>query len=129
MKYLLDTHVVLWFLAGDAGRLSKVALNIILEPTSHKFVSVVSAWEMAIKISLGKLKFEGGVANFIQMLNENGFSLLPVDEKHVCLLETLPFHHRDPFDRMLVAAAAYENMNFITSDANIHLYKNVTCVW
>ena len=128
MKYLLDTHVVLWFFSA-AAKLSKAALSIILEPTSYKFVSVVSAWEVAVKISLGKLRFEGGVTNFIQVLDKNGFSLLPLEEKHICLLETLPFHHRDPFDRMLIAAAAYENMTLVTSDANILLYDSITCVW
>ena len=128
MKYLLDTHVVLWFLS-DADRLSKKVQNIILEPASYKFVSVVSAWEMAIKISLGKLEFEGGIVNFFQMLDENDFSLLPVRKKHVSALETLQFHHRDPFDRMLIAASVCENMSLITSDANIRLYENVACVW
>ena len=128
MKYLLDTHVILWFLS-DTDKLSKLVLSIILEPASYKFVSVISAWELAIKVSLGKLTFEGGVTNFIQILSENGFSLLPVKGKHLALLETLPFHHRDPFDRMLIAAAAHENMNLITSDANIRLYDNVTYVW
>ena len=127
MKYLLDTNVVLWFLSGS-DKLSKTALGVILEPTSDKFVSIVSAWELAIKISLGKLKFEGGVANFVNVLDENGFSLLPLDENHVCLVETLPFHHYDPFDRMLVAVAKYENLSLIASDDNIHLY-DVTCVW
>ena len=128
MKYLLDTHVILWFFS-DTNKLSRAAIKAILEPTNNKFVSVISAWELAIKISLGKLKFEGGVTNFIHILDENGFSLISVEKKHVHLLETLPFHHRDPFDRMLIATAAYENLYLITSDTNIHHYNNVTCIW
>ena len=127
MKYLLDTHIILWFFS-DFDKLTKAAFNTIFEPANDKYASVVSAWELSIKISLGKLKFEGGVKNFIQKLHENGFSLLPVEEKHVCLVETLPLHHRDPFDRMLIAAAISENMNIITADANIRLY-DINCVW
>ncbi|MDR1686090.1 MAG: type II toxin-antitoxin system VapC family toxin [Desulfovibrio sp.] len=123
----MDTHVVLWFL-GDAAKLSEAALNVILDPASEKYVSIVSAWEAAVKISLGKLRFDGGAADFFRVVEENGFTILPVKRKHVELVETLPFHRRDPFDRMLVAAAASESMNFVTSDANIRLY-GVDCVW
>jgi PIN domain nuclease of toxin-antitoxin system len=127
MRHLLDTHVVLWFL-GDAAKLSEAALSVIVDPATEKYVSIVSAWEAAVKISLGKLSLDGGAAVFFGAVEENGFIILPVKRKHVELVETLPFHHRDPFDRMLVAAAASENMSLVTADAHIRLY-GVDCVW
>ncbi len=127
MKCLLDTHTVLWFF-GDVEKLSKVVLATILDPSNEKYVSVASAWELAIKVSLGKLSFEGGTAQFFETLAENGFCLLPVREEHIERVETLPFLHRDPFDRILVASAMTEEMCLITADTNIRLY-DVASLW
>jgi len=127
MNYLLDTHTVLWFL-GDNERLSEAALDAILEPANAKYVSIVSAWELAIKIGLGKLKFDGGVEIFFKTVSENDFSLLPIKEEYIKQVEILPFLHRDPFDRLLIASALSENMSLITADTNIHQY-NISWVW
>jgi len=127
MNYLLDTHAVLWFL-GDDEKLSKAALDTILEPANKKYVSIVSAWELAIKIGLRKLKFDGGVDNFFKIINENGFDLLPIKEEYIRQVEILPFLHRDPFDRLLIASTLTENMSLITADTNIHQY-NISWVW
>ena len=121
MKLLLDTHIVLWFL-GDVEKLSKSALEAILNPENEKYVSIVSAWELAIKINLKKLTFEGGVANFFTMLADNGFELLPVKEDYIKRLETLPLFHRDPFDRMLIVSAMSEGMRLISTDESIQQY-------
>ena len=127
MRYLLDTHSILWFF-DHIEKLSGRILGTILEPANKKYVSIVSAWELAIKTSLGKLTFEGGVENFFILIEENGFELLPIKEEHIKLVETLPFIHRDPFDRMLIASAISEGMNLITADLNIHKY-NVSWLW
>jgi PIN domain nuclease of toxin-antitoxin system len=127
MNYLLDTHAVLWFF-GNVEKLSKKALEAILEPTSKKYVSIVSAWELAIKISLKKLNFEGGVDNFFKVIDENGFELLPLNEEYIKQVEILPLHHRDPFDRLLIATAISEEMSIITIDENIYNY-NISYVW
>jgi PIN domain nuclease of toxin-antitoxin system len=127
MKYLLDTHTVLWFF-DDNAKLSRKAREIILDINSEKYVSIVSAWEIAIKISIEKLKFEGGVSGFLQMVDENGFLSLSVERSYVKGVQALPFFHRDPFDRLIVASAISEDMCLVTADDNVHLY-NVNYIW
>ena len=126
MKYLLDTHTILWFF-DSSEKLSKKALDAIVDLHNKKYVSIVTAWELTIKISLGKLKFDGGVENFFSKIEENGFELLPIKEEHLRQVEILPLLHRDPFDRLLIASAVSEGMNLITADTNIHKY-NVPCI-
>jgi len=127
MKLLLDTHTVLWFF-NNVENLSKTALDAILESTNDKFISIASAWELAIKISLDKLVFEGGIEQFFSVADVNGFELLPIKEKHLKHLENLPLHHRDPFDRILITSAISEGMHLMTADANIHRYE-VPWIW
>jgi len=127
MKLLLDTHSVLWFW-DNVEKVSKAALDAILETQNEKYISIVTAWELAVKISIGKLKYEGGIAAFFAASEENGFEILPLKKKHIKLLETLPFIHRDPFDRMLVASAISEDMTLVTADTNIHEY-DIPFVW
>jgi len=127
MKYLLDTHTVLWFF-NEIEKLSKTTFHAILDPTSEKYVSIVSAWELAIKIGLEKIAFKGGVERFFRIVHENGFELLPITKEHVKTLETLPLLHRDPFDRILIASAMTEDMCLITADTNIHRY-DVAKIW
>ena len=127
MKCLLDTHTVLWFF-HNVEKLSGTAFKNIVDPANKKYVSIISAWELAIKISLGKLTFDGGVKNFFDTLEENGFELLPVTKRYVEQVEVLPFIHRDPFDRVLVATAIAEKMSLITADDNIRQY-NVSWLW
>jgi len=127
MRLLMDTHAVLWFLS-DAEKLSAAAFGAILEPSNEKYVSIASAWEFAVKLSIGKLKFEGGVECFLNILEDNGFGLFPIKGKHIVRLENLPFHHRDPFDRMLVATAMSEDMSIVSGDSSLSLY-GVPIVW
>ena len=127
MKYLLDTHTILWFF-DHVEKLPETVLKAIIDPVNRKCVSIVSAWKLAIKISLGKLTFEGGVSEFFNMIDENGFELLPVKAEYVNQVEALPFLHRDPFDRLLVASAMSEKMTLITADVNIQRY-DVAWVW
>ena len=121
MKLLLDTHIVLWFF-NDDNKLSKEAFDAILASKNEKYVSIVSAWELAIKLKLNKLSFDGGVSNFFTMLEENGFELLPVKKDYIKNLEILPLFHRDPFDRMLIASAVTEGMRLISTDVDIQQY-------
>ena len=118
MRLLLDTHVVLW-LALNSPALSKVAARAIFNLENEIFVSIASAWETAIKISIGKLHLSGGVSEFFRILNTNDFKILPLLDEHVKCVETLPFLHSDPFDRIIVASALTERMCLVTADENI----------
>ena len=109
MRYLLDTHIVLW-LAENSPKLSDEAKVIILNEANEKFVSIASCWEVAIKLSLNKLALAGGVSEFFRIIHNNSFRLLQVAEGHLNILEFLPFHHRDPFDRLLIATAIAEQL-------------------
>jgi len=116
--YLLDTQVFLWWLSDDS-RLGKVARNIIADPDKTIYVSAASAWEIAIKKALGKLK---APAELAEILEEEGFLELPILFRHAEYLEKLPWHHKDPFDRILIAQALAENLILITADRKFELY-------
>jgi len=126
--YLLDTHAILWFFNGDNKSLSDRAKNIIENPQDIKYISMASVWEVSIKISIGKLEFPENTKGFIYQIKKHGFVLLPISEDYIIESEQLPLIHRDPFDRLLVATAISEQMNFISADKNISQY-NVSLVW
>ena len=116
MRLLLDTHVFLWWV-NDSPELSPKARAVIRKGQNACFLSVASAWEMAIKASTGKLVLLQPVERFIpEQLGANGFQLLPIDFKHAAKVESLPFLHRDPFDRLLVAQAMSEKMSIVSAD-------------
>jgi len=125
--YLLDTHVAIWFLTGDT-LLSQTADRIISEGVNRVYLSVVSAWELAIKISIGKLRFPGNVAGFIRAIEANDITVIPLKTSHLTAFESLPLIHRDPFDRLLIATAIDEQMPLISADKNIAQY-DVTLIW
>lgn len=127
MDVLLDTHALLWFLAGDA-KLSAVARRVIEDPANRAYVSVASIWEMAIKSSIGKLTLEGGVAAFVAANVLPTFDILEIQAAHALAVETMPWHHNDPFDRLLVAQATLESLRLVTQDTNIGKYA-VTIIW
>ena len=127
MNILLDTHAIKWFFDGDE-RLSQSAIDAICHYENDVYVSVASLWEVAIKLSIGKLQVNGGIDKFIEAVYENGFILLDVAPEHISTVTKLPFIHRDPFDRMLVAQALIGDMAIITVDPNIKGY-NVTTIW
>src|SRR5438128_11678927 len=105
MNLLLDTHVFLWF-CQDEPALSGSAKTLIEDAANRKLVSLASCWEIAIKAGLGKLKLgEPSGSYLINALSRTGFDLLPISLAHATGVETLPLHHRDPFDRLLVAQA------------------------
>ena len=127
MKYLLDTHTLIWFLEGDQ-RLSTTATGIICNDDADIYVSIVSLWEMAIKISLGKLELSQSLDQIINKLPQQNITLLPIQPAHVLAVLSLPFEHRDPFDRLLIGQALVENMKFISNEA-LFLRYSVDRVW
>lgn len=119
MNLLLDTCVLLWWL-DDPNLLSKEASAAIKDPDNQITVSVVSAWEIAIKEALGKLS---SPANLKEMIEDSGFELMPIDYEHAWQVKGLPSHHRDPFDRLLVAQATVENLTLVTRDSWLSTYN------
>ncbi|HAJ61322.1 MAG TPA: PIN domain nuclease [Cyanobacteria bacterium UBA8543] len=127
MKLLLDTHTFLWFI-NDSPQLSTDAKNL-LESEVDLWLSVVSLWEIAIKTSLGKLTLPDTYDKFIpQQLTLNDIEILPISMAHLALVATLPFHHRDPFDRLLVAQAIVEKVSIVSIDVVFDSYT-VNRIW
>jgi len=127
MDILLDTHTVLWFFEDDK-RLSKSAIEAIYNPDNKMYVSIASLWEAGIKCSIGKLKLDGGIEGFIEAIDSNGFILLSIDSGHIKKVTSLPYLHRDPFDRIIISQSIVENMAIITSDVNILKYE-INPIW
>ncbi len=128
MKLLLDTNAFLWFIEGSL-RLSPHARALIEDEANEVFLSVASLWEIAIKVSLGKLHLVQPFEILIpQQLRLNGISLLDVTPDHVAGVITLPFHHRDPFDRLLIAQAQVEQMPILGDDPAFNAYP-ITRLW
>ncbi len=124
---LLDTHSLIWFLNGDEN-LSEKAKSVIEDPSNSKIVSIASIWEIAIKISLDKFRFPKGFKYFLEMIEDNGFEILPITFEHALELSALEFIHRDPFDRLLVAQCKCDNLVIVTKDDNIKHYK-IKTIW
>jgi len=128
MKLLMDTHVALW-LFNDHENLSQTAKSYLLDEKNELHISIASAWEIAIKHSLGKLtEFPSGVKLFLMELYSCPIAIVGIYPEHIEIVEELPFIHRDPFDRLIIATAIYEDMSILTGDENIHKY-DVNCVW
>ena len=122
MKLLLDTHAFLWFITNDP-KLSATAKSAIADPNNEILVSPASYWETAIKISVGKYPLHAPFETFItQGIDGNGFKVLPIEPKHAAVLTNLPFHHRDPFDRVLVAQAKVEAIDIVSNDSALDAY-------
>lgn len=119
MRLLLDTHILLWWLADDSA-LREADRAAIRDPASAVFVSAATAWEIAIKCALGKLAFPTG--ELPQLLVAEGFEPLGIELRHAIAAGALPPHHHDPFDRMLVAQAQIEGLTIMTIDPMIRRY-------
>lgn len=124
MRLLLDTHVLLWWLADDR-RLGRRTRQIIADPNSAIFVSAASIWEIAIKTGLGRLKVD--VDELASGLEANGLISLPIAAAHATAVFHLPLLHRDPFDRMLIAQARTEKLQLVTRDPQFADY-DVECI-
>jgi PIN domain nuclease of toxin-antitoxin system len=117
MRVLLDTHAFLWFIWQDS-KLSSAARSTIEDPANDVFVSAASIWEIGIKIGIGKLTLAEPLDVFLSReLPGNDFELLPIAIEHVAAVVDLPFHHRDPFDRMLIAQSITETVPLVSADA------------
>jgi PIN domain nuclease of toxin-antitoxin system len=127
MKALLDSHAFLWALSGDT-RMSTRAREIFEGPSSLS-LSIVSIWEILIKVQLGKLGLPRSAASYIfSELVKNKIATLPIRLDHLIAYENLPLHHRDPFDRMLIAQGIKEELPIITADRNFQNYS-VRTIW
>lgn len=127
-RLLLDTHVFLWWV-DDAPELTGAARRAIGDPGNECFLSLASCWEMAIKSSLGKLRLARPVERFVsEQLAANGFSLLNIELRHAARIEKLPFLHRDPFDRLLIAQAMTEKLTMVTADSVFSEY-GIKLLW
>ena len=128
MRCILDTHAFLWFIEDDS-RLSSNASSLILEPANKRFLSVASLWEMAIKTGLGRLALSLSFPDLVeQHVRGNGMELLPILPAHLEAFAKLPFHHKDPFDRLIIAQAMSEDLPVITRDAAFSSY-DITVLW
>jgi PIN domain nuclease of toxin-antitoxin system len=122
VKVLLDTHTFIWFIAGSP-RLSAPVRAAIESAENDRFLSAASIFEMAIKISLGKLRIEEPLDQLLaREIDSNAFSLLSIEVRHVAMLASLPFHHRDPFDRLLAAQAYTDDMLLLSTDEAFDAY-------
>ncbi len=128
MQVLLDTHSFLWFIDGNPN-LSNTARLLIENEDNQPFLSVASLWEMAIKVSLGKLILSQPFDSLIpQQLKTNGIDISDIKFAHLSRVSTLPFHHRDPFDRLIIAQALEEELPIISGDKAFDAY-NIERLW
>jgi len=121
MGLLIDTHILIWFLEGNK-LLSKSRRQIIANPQNDVYVSIASLWEMAIKISVGKLTLAYPFAAVIKQIAAEDIEILPILPEHTLQVSTLPFHHRDPFDRIIIAQSQVEDLTIMTDDNNFGSY-------
>jgi PIN domain nuclease of toxin-antitoxin system len=128
MKYPLDTHTFIWW-NTDSKKLSPNVYALFQNRSNQLHLSLASVWEMQIKVQIGKLNLPAPLEKILEIQEEkNQIELLPITLKHVLALDHLPLHHRDPFDRMLIAQAQYEEMTVISHDVQLSQY-NVQIIW
>jgi PIN domain nuclease of toxin-antitoxin system len=127
-RLLLDTHALLWYVLNDP-QLSATARALIDDPAQDVLVSPASYWEIAIKLSIGKYTLAVPYEDFMrQAIDGNDFEILPIEPRHTAALVTMPYHHRDPFDRLLIAQALVENLPIVSIDTAFDPY-GVTRLW
>ncbi len=128
MKFLLDTHAFLWFIDGNQN-LSITAKNAIEAPTNQRYLSIASLWEIAIKVSIGKLEIGMTLTELVKReVYGNAINLLEIHSEHLDTLTALPFHHKDPFDRLILSQGLSENIAIITKDSLFANYP-VNLIW
>lgn len=128
MNYLLDTHTFLWFLEGN-NTLSSKARIIIENADNTIYVSIASIWEIAIKISISKLKLSVNLEEVKTEIVKNNFEILPLDFEHIIELTNLEQIHKDPFDRIIISQAISEKCTIVSKDSNFDFYNNVNVLW
>ncbi len=123
MRYLLDTHTIIWMREDDPRFKRAVWEPILFDSANEIFVSVVTLWEIAIKTTLGKLEIDGSIEEFARTLKtDQGFRILPIESTHLGRLTKLEMHHVDPFDRLLIAQAIETGSIAVTNDRNWKKY-------
>jgi len=127
MNYLLDTHAIIW-LVKDSDKMPQKLKEIVKDPRNNIAICTISFWEIAIKISIGKMEKNIDLNNVISELRKNGFDFFQIEYEYLKGLSKLPFIHKDPFDRLIIATAIAENMTIISVDENIQKY-DVSWIW
>jgi len=127
MNLLVDTHAVIWFITEDT-KLPKEIRQVIESMDNTCFVSLATYWELAIKNSLGRLDLGKPLVELFSIIEDSGFELLPIDINHVLTSATLPFHHHDPFDRIIIAQSLVEDIHIVTKDQKFQLYSTAL-IW
>lgn len=122
MKILLDTQAFIWFVENDP-RLPQNIKRLVENEQNTIFISIASLWEMTIKVSLGKLKLSYSLFELFNLIQENGFYILPVATQHLLVLSTLTMHHCDPFDRIIISQGLSEQSIIISSDDKFDYYQ------
>lgn len=129
MKVLLDTCTFLWLTTEDCSQLSQKSIDTFLDENNEIYFSIVSAWEISIKVSIGKLDLAMPVRDFlIRQIELNGLIVLPITLEHVAKVSELPFHHKDPFDRLLIAQSMVESILIMSADSIFEQY-DITVIW
>lgn len=128
MNLLLDTHTLLWFWWDDP-RLSVSAKAAIVKPINRKLISIASCWEVAIKVKLNKLDLGESYREFMHReILRNHFEILPISLDHLAVVADLYLHHRDPFDRLLIGQASWEDIPIVSGDSQFDAYQ-ITRIW
>ena len=126
-RLLLDTHALIWFVSNDPNL--PVSTRDKIESADDVFLSIASLWEMAIKLNIGKLSLQGNYEDIEPQLIAAGITILPVTFTDTVQFRYLPLHHRDPFDRMLIAQAQLEDMTLVSADAIFRQYSDTSILW
>ena len=127
MKLLVDTHAVIWFI-NNSNQLPKGAKQIIANAGNRCYVSIATFWEIAIKTSLGRLDLKADLSKIFQIIDDSGFEILPITIPHILTNSNLPFHHQDPFDRIIISQAIVEDLTVISKDNQFAKY-DIKVVW
>lgn len=128
-RYLLDTHALLWMISGDP-RLSERVCEIVKDPENKLFFSMAGYWEICIKVSLGKLSLQKNWEKHLDNeLKTNDIQMLSIYPEHCREVVSLPFIHRDPFDRLMIAQCRVEPASFLSADGQMNKYPNLNVIW
>jgi PIN domain nuclease of toxin-antitoxin system len=128
MQFLLDTHTFLWFV-NDSQEIPENTFNL-LESDVELLLSIASLWEIAIKVNIGKLILPKKYAEFVdEQIQINDIKILPISLSHLDLIATLPLHHKDPFDRLIIAQAIEENITIVSRDSAFNSYTGIKRIW
>jgi PIN domain nuclease of toxin-antitoxin system len=127
MNLLIDTHVFLWW-DSQPEKIPNRALSALEDPDNTIWLSLVSIWEVQIKTQLGKLTIHQPLDSLVQQQQQNGIQLLPIKLNHILAIQPLPYYHKDPFDRLLIAQSIAENLTCVSADSVFKQY-NIPILW